>query len=96
MANTATNASCTERPTLTDIDSELLRNILAQEAKYFQQASNAVRGSDKPLDPTAEQGSSLLVKIATSLLRYKHCVCYLIDNSQSPPLWFVCVFSKNE
>ena len=89
MANTATNASCTERPTLTDIDSELLRNILAQEAKYFQQASNAVRGSDKPLDPTAEQGSSL-VKIATCLLRYKHCVCYLIDNSQSPTMVCVC------
>lgn len=81
MANAATNTSCAERPTLTDVDRELLRNILAQEAKYFQQVSNAVGGSDKPLDPTAEEGSSLLVKIAASLLRYKHCVCCLVNSS---------------
>ncbi len=70
MASAETHATCTSRPTLTDIDRELLRNIFVQEATYFQQTCSTVDGSSRPLDPTGEEDNSPLVKIAANLLRY--------------------------
>ena len=70
MSNTDTHTACTSRPTLTDIDDELLRNIFVQETRYFQQSCNTVDGSITPLESIREENNSPPVKIAASLLRY--------------------------
>ena len=70
MTSAEVNTTYSLRPTLTDLDVELLRSILAQEESYFQQFCSAVDGSWRPLEPTEEEGNSLHVKITASLLRY--------------------------
>lgn len=64
------NSPDTSRPTLTDIDEELLRNILVEEGKYFQLSCSKVDGSRTPLEVAGEESNSPIVKIAASFLRY--------------------------
>lgn len=69
MVSTVANAFCTARPTFTDVDKELLRNVLVQEAKYFQQTCSTVDGCGRPLEPNGDEGNSLIIKVASRLLR---------------------------
>ncbi|XP_028391252.1 uncharacterized protein LOC114516082 [Dendronephthya gigantea] len=67
----ANDAPFVSRPTLTDIDPELLRNIFAQETRYFQQNCTAVDSSaSRPCTSPEEEGDSLLIKVANCLLRH--------------------------